>query len=104
MRAARITYVGELGWELYVPVEFAAAVYEALMARGRDLGLVDAGYYAMDSLRMEKAYRAWGHELTSDDTPLEAGLAFTVAWDKPERLPRTRRPPRASGTRPSPSG
>ncbi len=84
VRAARITYVGELGWELYVPVEFAATVYEALARAGRDLGLVDAGYYAMDSLRMEKAYRAWGHELTSDDTPLEAGLGFTVAWEKPE--------------------
>jgi sarcosine dehydrogenase len=83
VRAARITYVGELGWELYVPVEFAAAVYEALVGAGATLGLRDAGYYAMDSLRMEKAYRAWGHELTSDDTPLEAGLAFTVAWDKP---------------------
>jgi sarcosine dehydrogenase len=83
VRAARITYVGELGWELYVPVEFAAGVYEALTVAGAPLGLVDAGYYAMDSLRMEKAYRAWGHELTSDDTPLEAGLAFTVAWDKP---------------------
>ena len=83
VRAARITYVGELGWELYVPVEFAAAVYEALARAGRDVGLVDAGYYAMDSLRMEKAYRAWGHELTSDDTPLEAGLGFTVAWEKP---------------------
>jgi sarcosine dehydrogenase len=82
VRAARITYVGELGWELYVPVEFAAGVYDALMATGAALGLVDAGYYAMESLRMEKAYRAWGHELTSDDTPLEAGLAFTVAWDK----------------------
>ena len=83
VRAARITYVGELGWELYVPVEFAAVVYEALVGAGATLGLRDAGYYAMDSLRMEKAYRAWGHELTSDDTPLEAGLAFTVAWDKP---------------------
>jgi 4-methylaminobutanoate oxidase (formaldehyde-forming) len=83
VRAARITYVGELGWELYVPVEYAAAVYEALLAAGAPLGLADAGYYAMESLRMEKAYRAWGHELTSDDTPLEAGLAFTVAWDKP---------------------
>ena len=82
VRAARITYVGELGWELYVPVEFAAAVYEALVGAGAMHGLRDAGYYAMDSLRMEKAYRAWGHELTSDDTPLEAGLAFTVAWDK----------------------
>jgi 4-methylaminobutanoate oxidase (formaldehyde-forming) len=82
VRAARITYVGELGWELYVPVEFAAGVYDALMAAGAALGLVDAGYYAMESLRMEKAYRAWGHELTSDDTPLEAGLGFAVAWDK----------------------
>ena len=84
VRAARITYVGELGWELYVPVEFAVGVYEALTEAGTGLGLVDAGYYAMDSLRMEKAYRAWGHELTSDDTPLEAGLGFTVAWDKPK--------------------
>jgi 4-methylaminobutanoate oxidase (formaldehyde-forming) len=83
VRAARITYVGELGWELYVPVEFAARVYEALEAAGAEFGLVDAGYYALDTLRMEKAYRAWGRELTTDDTPLEAGLGFAVAWDKP---------------------
>jgi len=83
VRAARITYVGELGWELYVPVEFAAGLYDALWTAGSDLGLTDAGYYAIDSLRMEKAYRAWGRELTTEDTPLEAGLGFAVRLDKP---------------------
>jgi 4-methylaminobutanoate oxidase (formaldehyde-forming) len=82
VRASRITYVGELGWELYVPVEFATGVYEALHAAGGDLGLADAGYYAIESLRVEKAYRAWGRELTTDDTPLEAGLGFAVRFDK----------------------
>jgi 4-methylaminobutanoate oxidase (formaldehyde-forming) len=82
VRAARITYVGELGWELYVPAEFAAGVYDALVDAGSDLGLRHAGYHAMDSLRMEKAYRAWGHDLSCEDTPLEAGLGFAVAFDK----------------------
>jgi glycine cleavage system aminomethyltransferase T/glycine/D-amino acid oxidase-like deaminating enzyme len=82
VRASRITYVGELGWELYIPAESAPSVYDALWAVGRDLGLADAGYYAIDSLRMEKAYRAWGRELTTEDTPLEAGLGFAVGWDK----------------------
>jgi sarcosine dehydrogenase len=83
VRASRITYVGELGWELYIPTAHAPAVYDALWAAGRALGLVDAGYYAIESLRMEKAYRAWGRELTTEDTPLEAGLGFTVGWEKP---------------------
>jgi sarcosine dehydrogenase len=83
VRAARITYVGELGWELYVPVEFAAGVYAAIHEAGADLGLADAGYYAIDSLRMEKAYRAWGRELTVEDTPFQAGLGFAVRLDKP---------------------
>jgi 4-methylaminobutanoate oxidase (formaldehyde-forming) len=83
VRASRITYVGELGWELYVPVERAATVYDALGEAGRDLGLRDAGYYAMESLRVEKAYRAWGREVTTDDTPWEAGLGFAVRLDKP---------------------
>jgi 4-methylaminobutanoate oxidase (formaldehyde-forming) len=83
VRASRITYVGELGWELYVPVECAADVYDALQEAGRELGLRDAGYYAIESLRMEKAYRAWGRELTTEDTPLEAGLGFAVRFDKP---------------------
>jgi len=83
VRATRITYVGELGWELYVPAEFAAGVHDALVAAGEDLGLRHAGYHAMDSLRMEKAYRSWGHDLGSEDTPFEAGLGFAVRLDKP---------------------
>lgn len=79
-RAVRISYAGELGWELYVPVAQAPQVYDALTARG---DVVDGGYYALDSLRVEKGYRAWGRELTPDDTPLEAGMAFTVRLDKP---------------------
>ena len=82
MRAARITYVGELGWELYVPTEFAPGVYDALVAAGEDLGLRHAGYHAMDSLRIEKAYRSWGHDLGGEGTPFEAGLGFAVRLDK----------------------
>jgi glycine cleavage system aminomethyltransferase T/glycine/D-amino acid oxidase-like deaminating enzyme len=76
VRATRITYVGELGWELYVPAEFAVGAYEDLMAAGSDLGLANAGYYAIESLRLEKAYRAFGRELTPDYNPAEAGLLF----------------------------
>ena len=76
MRATRITYVGELGWELYVPAEFAVGVYEDLMAAGADLGVANAGYYAIESLRLEKGYRAFGRELTPDYNPVEAGLLF----------------------------
>ncbi len=82
VRATRLTYVGELGWELYVPVEFATAVYQALLAAGADLGLRDAGYYAIESLRLEKGYRAWGRELTPEINPFEAGLSFAINWDK----------------------
>lgn len=88
VRASRLTYVGELGWELYVPVECAVSVYDALVAAGEELGLVHAGYYALDSLRLEKAYRAWGHELTPDDTPFEAGLTFAVDFDKGDFIGR----------------
>jgi 4-methylaminobutanoate oxidase (formaldehyde-forming) len=83
VRASRITYVGELGWELYAPSEFVQGVYDRIREAGQDLGLRLAGYHALDSLRMEKAYRHWGHDITDEDTPLEAGLGFTVAWDKP---------------------
>ena len=76
VRATRITYVGELGWELYVPPEFAVGAYEDLISAGADLGLVNAGYYAIESLRLEKAYRAFGRELTPDYHPVEAGLLF----------------------------
>ena len=82
VRATRLTYVGELGWELYVPVEFAVGVYEVIMRAGADLGVVNAGYYAIESLRLEKGYRAWGRELTPDINPYEAGLAFAVRFDK----------------------
>ena len=76
VRATRITYVGELGWELYVPAEFAVGAYEDLMTAGADLGLANAGYYAIESMRLEKAYRAFGRELTPDYNPVEAGLLF----------------------------
>ena len=76
--ALRITYVGELGWELHVPVEFAATVYDALTAAGAALGLRDAGYRAIESLRLEKGYRAWGAEIGPDHSPLMAGLGFAV--------------------------
>jgi 4-methylaminobutanoate oxidase (formaldehyde-forming) len=76
VRATRISYVGELGWELYVPAEFAVGVYEDLVRVGADFGLVNAGYYAIESMRLEKAYRAFGRELTPDDNPVEAGLLF----------------------------
>ena len=77
VRATRITYVGELGWELSVPTEFAVGVYEDVVAAGADLGLVDAGYSAINSLRLDKGYRAFGSDLTPEYTPLEAGLRFT---------------------------
>jgi 4-methylaminobutanoate oxidase (formaldehyde-forming) len=76
VRATRITYVGELGWELYVPAEFAVGVYTDLLAAGAELGVANAGYYALESLRLEKAYRAFGRELTPDYSPVEAGLLF----------------------------
>jgi glycine cleavage system aminomethyltransferase T len=82
VRATRITYVGELGWELYVPTEFAMGVYDAVVAAGETVGLRHAGYHAMDSLRMEKGYRSWGHDIGGDDTPLDAGLGFAVAFKK----------------------
>jgi len=81
--ALRMTYVGELGWELYVPSEFAVNVYDAFVAEGESVGLRHAGYHALNSLRMEKAFRHWGHDIADEDTPLEAGLGFAVAWDKP---------------------
>ncbi len=74
--ALRVTYVGELGWELHMPVEVAVTVYEALMAAGRDLGLVNAGYRAIETLRLEKGYRAWGSDIGPDHTPVEAGLLW----------------------------
>jgi len=83
VRASRITYVGELGWELYIPTEFVLGVYDQIIAAGESFGLAHAGYHALNSLRIEKAYRHWGHDITDEDTPLEAGLDFAVKFAKP---------------------
>jgi glycine cleavage system aminomethyltransferase T len=81
--ALRISYTGELGWELYVPTEMAQLAYDALIAKGAQFGLRHCGYHALNSLRMEKAFRDWAHDMGPRDTPLEAGLGFTCAWNKP---------------------
>lgn len=86
--ALRVTYVGELGWELHVPGEYALHLYEALWDAGRDLGIVNAGYRALDSLRLEKGYRYWSSELSPDTNPYEAGLGFAVALNKGEFIGR----------------
>ena len=78
VRATRITYVGELGWELYVPAEFAVGVFEMLHDAGQVFGLANAGYYAINALRLEKGYRAFGPELNPDVGPVEAGLLFAT--------------------------
>ncbi|XP_064088685.1 sarcosine dehydrogenase, mitochondrial-like [Macrobrachium nipponense] len=77
VRAMRITFVGEMGWELHMPKESAIPVYEALMAAGKPLGLINAGYRAQDSLAAEKGYRRWHSDIRPEDTPLDAGLVFT---------------------------
>lgn len=78
VRALRITYVGELGWELHVPIAAIGEVFDALMAAGAAHGIKPIGYRALESLRLEKGYRAWGSDITPNDTPLEAGLSFAV--------------------------
>ena len=82
VRASRITYVGELGYELYIPAECAQSVFDVIVAAGEPFGLRLAGYHALNSLRLEKAYRHFGHDIGDEDTPLEAALNFAVAWDK----------------------
>ena len=83
VQTLRVTYEGELGFELYVPTEFSAHVYELVVEAGQDLGLRHAGFQALNSLRIEKAYREYGHDMDNMDTPLEAGLSFAVKFDKP---------------------
>ena len=83
VRAHRISYVGELGWEIYIPTEFARHVFEQIMVAGRPHGLQLVGLHAMDSLRLEKAYRHFGHDIGDEDHVLEAGLGFAVKIDKP---------------------
>jgi glycine cleavage system aminomethyltransferase T/glycine/D-amino acid oxidase-like deaminating enzyme len=86
--ALRVTYVGELGWELYCPSEFGLALWDALWAAGHEHGLVAGGYRAIDSMRLEKGYRVWGSDITPDDTPFEAGTGFAVKLDKGEFVGR----------------
>ena len=81
--ALRITFVGELGWELYVPTEFTLHVFDRLVDAGRDLGLKHAGFQALNTLRLEKAYRDYGYDVDNTDTPLEAGLGFALDLGKP---------------------
>lgn len=83
VRATRLSYVGELGWELYIPTDMAQHVYDVIVQAGAAFDLKHAGYHVLNSLRIEKAYRHWGHDIADEDTPLEAGLGFAVAWDKP---------------------
>ncbi|MDA9455982.1 FAD-dependent oxidoreductase [Bradyrhizobium sp. CCBAU 21359] len=82
--AFRMTFVGELGWELHIPTDQALGIYDALVAAGRDLDLRHAGYVALNTLRLEAGYRDWGADVSDEDTPLEAGLGFTIAWNKGE--------------------
>ncbi len=84
--ALRLTYVGELGYELHVPAEYAAHLYGELWAAGADFGIADAGYRAIDTLRMEKRYLYWGTDITPDYSPYEAGLGFCVKLDKGDFL------------------
>jgi glycine cleavage system T protein len=86
--AVRVTYVGELGWELYCPTEFGLALWDTLWESGCAHGLVAGGYKAIDSLRLEKGYRVWGADMTPEDTPYEAGLSFAVKLDKGDFLGR----------------
>ncbi len=87
--ALRVTYVGELGWELYAPMEYGRALWTTLWDAGRPHGMVAAGYRAIDALRLEKGYRVWSSDITPDETPFEAGLGFAVAMDKePEFIGR----------------
>lgn len=87
-RATQITYVGELGWEFYAPTNRGLELWNVLVGAGRQDGLMACGYRAIESLRLEKGYRAWGVEINSDTTPWEAGLGFAVALDKPNFVGR----------------
>jgi 4-methylaminobutanoate oxidase (formaldehyde-forming) len=88
VRALRLSYVGELGWELYVPTEFIQSLYDAIIETGEEFGLKHAGYHTLNSLRIEKAYRDFGHDIGPDDTPLDAGLGFAVDFGKADFIGR----------------
>ena len=86
--AARVTFVGELGWEFYCPSEYAARLWDVLYTAGKPWGLVPGGYRAIDSLRLEKGYRVWGSDITPEITPWEAGLGFCVKMEKSDFIGR----------------
>jgi len=86
--ASRVTYVGELGWELYCPMEYGLRLWDTLWESGQPEGMVAAGYKAIESLRLEKGYRYWSGEITPDYTPFEAGLGFAVKLDKRDFIGR----------------
>ncbi len=86
--AARVGYVGELGWEVYIPVDYAAYVFDRLTEAGAASGLVHAGYRAIESCRLEKGYLYWSSDISPDTNPIEAGLGFAIAWDKAEFMGR----------------
>ncbi|MBI2468823.1 MAG: aminomethyl transferase family protein, partial [Candidatus Rokubacteria bacterium] len=86
--AVRVTYVGELGWEIYTPMEYGLELWDTLWEAGRAHGIIAAGYRAIDSLRLEKGYRYWSADITPDDTPYEAGLGFAVKLGKGEFIGR----------------
>jgi 4-methylaminobutanoate oxidase (formaldehyde-forming) len=86
--AVRVTFVGELGWELYCPTEYGVTLWDTLWEAGEPHGLVAGGYRAIDSLRLEKGYRVWGSDVTPEQTPFEAGLGFAVSMDKGDFIGR----------------
>jgi 4-methylaminobutanoate oxidase (formaldehyde-forming) len=86
--AQRVTFVGELGWEIYCPSEYATTLWDTLILAGAPFGLLPGGYKAIESLRLEKGYRVWGSDVTSTDTPFEAGLGFAVRMDKGDFIGR----------------
>jgi glycine cleavage system aminomethyltransferase T len=88
VRATRISYVGELGFELYIPVECAESLLKAILQAGDGRDLVLCGLYALEGCRLEKGYRHWGHDIGAKDTPIEAGLSFAVSWQKENFLGR----------------
>src|ERR671925_187530 len=86
--ACRVTYVGELGWELYCPSEFGQRLWDTVWEAGRSQGLVGGGYKAVDSLRLEKGYRVWGADIGPEVDPYQAGLGFCVKLDKDDFIGR----------------
>ncbi len=88
VRASRLTFVGELGWELYIPADLATHVFDRIVEVGAEFDLGHAGFFALNSLRMEKGYRHWGHDIGEEDTPRQAGLSFAVDYEKLEFIGR----------------